>query len=185
MTTAQDGLSPQARDALALMEQVTAGIVFAQERLDIEMPGWREEKAGRGRRGEPPEAIGPGWRRVYAQLVTAWVNLGRLVIDLGVPSWRLPELLDMTGQQVWRYSPLGHLDVVDEPDHQTASLPRPSQQEPMRDVPARDLSELYTLDQARQILAGEHRHSWQVDLDDEDVPFGVRCTGCPERRKLA
>ena len=89
---------------------------------------------------------------------------------------------------MWRYSPLGHLDIVDEPDHEPERLPRPTEQAPLRDVPARDLSELYTLDDARRILAGEiaaaHRHSWQIAFDDEDAPTGLRCAGCPEKRAL-
>lgn len=53
--------------------------------------------------------------------------------------------------------------------------------------PVRDVEPRYTLERAREILAGCTRHEWTVQLDGDGHPVGVRCASphCEEQRPLA
>lgn len=177
-----------ARDERALMDQIAAGVALVEEHLDVAWPTWRGPNKG----GRPPTSVtdetgAATWRLVYAQLCTAWLNLGGLLIKAGVPAWELPELRGVDGQSVMRFAADGSLDVSED---DFTELAAPSTGTVGASIPVRPVERSteprYTLDEARAILAGPTcpKHEWAIVLDDQGNPVAVSCEGCDTERPV-
>lgn len=154
--------------------------------MDEDHPGW-DAPSGRGRKRQIGGGTAP--RYAYGQLVTGWINLASMLLrELGVQAWSIEPLVSRSLQHpgvvtTFELDRDGHVEIG-ELDHDRVKL------DAVPDGllrPVRDVEPRYTLERAREILAGCTRHEWTVQLDGDGHPVGVRCASphCEEQRPLA
>lgn len=161
-------------DLRTLVEQVHAGVLLMEERLDAVGPSGSWIKSG------TPE------RYAWGQLSMAWINLVTVLLeDPNVQTWEIEPLVTRSadgGRSGWSVGPDRHViiepwDGVAHPDlaRTTSASVRPVNHptEPR-----------YTLAEAREILAICQTHRWDVETDDGGQPVGIKCANCDEKRPL-
>jgi hypothetical protein len=155
--------------------------MLCEEILDEEFPLWDRPRRG-GRIKDNPH---PAARNAWGQMSIAWVNLGSMLINLGVEAWTIPPLAsrtgDGTGTCLTQFDKDGHLDVspVDAPHLLDRRVPPDVIRIVERPTEAR-----YTLAEARELLQLCQEHQWQVETGEHGEPFAAVCSNCGERRLM-
>jgi hypothetical protein len=166
-------------DLRDLLDQLQAGIMVCEEILDEELPLWDAPK--RGRRKNPDSAA----RNAWGLMSIAWMNVGSILVALGVEPWSIPPLVsraaDGTGNTVMEFGPDGHLEI--NPADGAHLMDRQMPPGAVRIVD-RPVEPRYTLAEAREILQVCQEHAWDVETGEHGAPVAVVCKNCQERRQM-